>query len=175
MWRNLFGAWEHIQTMAFICEDIWWHRSSDMSKSEASQAAEKIAREWLTYSSLENFELWSGVDNIQLSQQLQIEYGRFHNIHDAESTRHRYSFSRNDNTRTWILSPSTVPMCSAVSKFREHICVDGCWICLAMEDEDLETAISYLDYVRNEDWRDRMSESTPWSKLDCDRCYSLSI
>jgi hypothetical protein len=71
-------------------------------------------------------------------------------------------------------------MCSAVFKFREHICVDGCWICLAIEgDEDLETVIFYLDDVRNEDWHedwhDRMSELTPWSKLDCDRFYSLSI
>jgi len=176
LWRDLFGAWEHIRTMAFVCEDIWWHRSSDMSKSEASQTAEKIPREWLTNSSLENFELWSGVESIRLSQQLQIEYGRFHNIHNVKSTRHRYSFSRNENTRTWMLSPPTVSMCSAVSKFREHICVDGCWICLAMEeDEDLETVISYLDDVRNEGWHDRMSELTPWSKLDCDRCYSLSI
>ena len=150
--------------MAFVCEDIWWHRSSDMSKSEASQKAEKIAREWLTNSSLESFELWSGVESIRLSQQLQIEYGRFHNIHDAGSTRHQYSFNRNENTRTWMLSPPTVPMCSAVSKIGEHICVDRCWICLAMDEyEDLETVISYLDHVRNEDWHDRMLESTPWS------------
>lgn len=149
---------------------------SDMSKSEASQKAEKITREWLTNSSLESFELWSGVESIRLFQQLQIEYGKFHNIHDVESTRHRYSFSPNENTRTWMLSPLTVPMCSAVSKFREHICVDRCWVCLAMEeDADLETVISYLDDVRNEDWHDRMSDSTPWSKLDCDRCYSLLI
>jgi hypothetical protein len=175
-WSDWFAAWKHIQTVAFVCEDIWWHRSSEMSKSEASQGAEKMVCQWLANSSLETFEVWSGIDSIQLSWQLRIQYGRFHNIHDAESTRHRYSFSRKEDTRMWTLSPPTMPMRSAVSNFREHICVDGCWICLAMEDdENLDTIISYLDDVREEDWRDRMLEQSLWSKLDCDPSYNLLI
>jgi len=173
-WKVWFGAWGHIRTLAFVCEDIWWHRSSETSKSEASKGAEKIVRQWLANSSLETFEVWSGIDSIQLSSQLRIQYGRFHNIHDAESTRHRYSFRRDENTRTWMLSPPTIPMRSAISNFREHICVDRCWICLSMEeDEDLETVISYLDDVRQEDRHDRISEQRQWSKLDDDPSYNL--
>ena len=147
-----------------------------MLKSEAARTAENIVCEWLVNSSLEIFELWSGVDSIQLSPQLQIEYGRFHNIHDAESTRHRYSFGRLVDTSAWMLYPPSVPMCSAIPKFKEHVCMDGCWICLAMEDDDnLEGIISYLDDVRGEDWHDRTSGLTPWSKLDSDPSYNLSM
>jgi hypothetical protein len=175
-WRDWFGAWRYIRTLAFVCEDIWWHRSPDMSKSEASQAAESIVREWLVDTSLERFELWSGADEIRLSPQLQIEYGRFHNLHSTDSTRHRYSFRRDEDTNMWMLSSPTVPMHSAVSQFREHICIDGCWICLAMEDDDnLERVLSYLDDVREEDWHDRILEMTPWSMQDCDPSYKLSM
>jgi hypothetical protein len=66
-----------------------------------------------------------------------------------------------------------MPMRSAVSKFREHVCVDGCWICLAMEDEeDQKTVLSYLDDVRQEAWRHRMLEQAFWSKLGYDPSYS---
>ena len=65
-------------------------------------------------------------------------------------------------------------MRSAVSQFREHVCVDGCWICLAMEDdEDLESLISYLDDVREDDWRERIVEMRPWSQLNSS--YNLSM
>lgn len=135
-----------------------------------------MVHQWLADSLLETFEVWSGIDSIQLAPQLRIQYGRFHNIHDAESTRHRYSFSRDEYTRVWMLSPPTIPMRSAVSGFREHVCVDGCWICLAMEDdEDQETILSYLDEVRHEVWRDRMLEQSPWSKLDFDPSYNLLV
>jgi hypothetical protein len=149
-----------------------------MPISQASQAAETVVRAWLAKApmSLECFELWSGADSLQLSRQLQVAYARFHNIHKTEPTRHRYSFRRNENTRTWALSPATVLMRSAVSQFREHVCVDGCWICLVMEEsEDAETVISYLDDIREEDWHDRISDLTPWSKLDRDPSYKLSM
>jgi hypothetical protein len=55
---------------------------------------EHTVAEWLVDTSLERFELWSGADEIWLSPQLQIEYGRFHNLHSMDSTRHRYSFRR---------------------------------------------------------------------------------
>jgi len=135
-------------------------------------------REWLANAStsLECFELWSGADSLQLSRQLQVAYARFHNIHKTEPTRHRYSFKRDENTRTWALSPAAVLMRSAVSQFREHVCVDGCWICRAMEeDEDADDVISYLDDIRQEDWQDRILDMTLWSQLDRDSSYKLSM
>jgi hypothetical protein len=68
-------------------------------------------------------------------------------------------------------------MVSAVSKFREHICTDGCWICLALEDdeEEMESIISYIDDVREQEWNDRIVELMPWSKGNGDRSYMVSI
>ena len=174
-WRDWFAKWKHIRAAAFICEDIWWRRSSDISVDQASQTAEKVVNEWLASSSLERFELWSGADSIQLSQQLQVMYARFHNIHNGtEPTRHRYLFRRDENTSTWTLCPPTVQTCSAISQFCEHVCVDGCWICIAIEDnEGLEHVISYLDNIREENRHGRIMDSLPWSRLDCDHSYRL--
>jgi hypothetical protein len=171
--KSWFSSWKHLQTLAFICEDIWWHRSSEM----ASQTVERAVTGWLVNSSLRHFELWSGADCIELSLQLQVTYARFHNIHrTGESTRHRYSFRREENTDTWTLSPSTVLMGSAASEFSEHICTDGCWICLSMEGvEDVETLISYLDDVREVEWHNRITELQPWSIWDSDPSYKLWI
>ena len=171
-WKAWFGAWTHLQTIAFICEDIWWRRSSQTTTSQAAEKAEGIVHEWFGNSSLKNFEIWSGADSIQLSRQFQVAYARFHNIHHTQSTRHQYSFRRNEHSRTWILSPPTLPMHSAALQFRGHVCTDGCWICIAIEEEDdLETLISCLDDVREEDWRGRMQESKPWSMWECDPTY----
>jgi len=89
-WKAWFSLWTHLQTLAFICEDIWWHRSSKMTTTEASQIVEKVVRKWLANSSLRRFELWSGADCIQLSLRLQVTYARFHDIHhdDTEPTCH---------------------------------------------------------------------------------------
>jgi hypothetical protein len=173
--KSWFSSWTHLQTLAFICEDIWWHRSSEMTTAEASRIAEGFVREWLANSSLKHFEVWSGADCIELSQRLQVTYARFHNIHNTESTRHRYPFRRDENTDAWTLSPSTTLMRSAVSEFSEHVCTDGCWICLSMEDEDVETVISYMDDVREQDFHDRIMELTPWSIRDRDPSYKLWI
>jgi hypothetical protein len=175
-WRAWFGAWAHVKTIAFICEDILWRRSSDISDSQASQATEGIVQKWLTDSPLENFEIWSGADSIQLSRHFQITYARFHNIHGSEPTRHRYSFQRDQSTRAWILSPPTVTMRSAISQFHSHVCDDGCWICIAAEaEENLEDLISYLDDVREEDWHHRLMASRPWLRLHGDPIYRLSV
>jgi hypothetical protein len=175
-WRKWFSAWTNLQTFAFVCEDFWWRRLSDMTLAQASEAAEKFVREWLTDSSLERFEIWSGATDVQLSNQFKVACARFHNIHGAEPTRHRYPFQRDELTRTWVLSPPTVSMRSAISLFNEHICSDRCWICVAIsEEEDLESLISYLDGVREEDWHRRMMELTFWSKRSCERSYELSV
>ena len=172
-WKAWFGAWTYLQTVAFVCEDIWWRRSSQTTASQAAEAAEGIVRKWLVNSSLKSFEMWSGADSIQLSRQFRVAYARFHNIHDANSTQHQYSFRRDEHSHMWTLSPLTVPMRSAAPQFRGHICTDGCWICIAIEEgDDLETLISYLDDVREGDWRDRMKESKPWLVLECDPTYN---
>jgi hypothetical protein len=175
-WRKWFGAWTNLQTFAFICEDFWWWRLSDVTLAQASEVAENIVQDWLTNSSLERFEIWSSATDVQLSNQFKVAYARFHNIHKTEPTRHRYSFQCDELTRTWVLSSPMASMCSAISQFSEHICGDGCWICIAIdEEEDLESLISYLDDVREEDWHDRMMELTLWSKLSCDHSYKLSV
>ena len=56
-WKAWFSLWTHLQTLAFICEDIWWHRSSKMTTIEASQIVEKVVRKWLANLSLRHFEL----------------------------------------------------------------------------------------------------------------------
>jgi hypothetical protein len=147
-----------------------------MTIAEASQIAEKVIHEWLVNSSLKHFELWSGADCVELSQRLQVTYARFHNVHNTESTRHRYPFRRDENTDTWTLSPSTTLMRSAVSEFSEHVCTDGCWICLSMEGvEDVETFILYLDDIREEDWHHRIRKLTAWSIRDRDPSYKLWV
>ena len=144
-----------------------------MTASQAAQEAEGIVRKWLVNSSLKTLEIWSGADSIQLSRQFRVAYARFHNIHNTEFTRHKYSFRRDEHSRAWTLSPPTVPMCSAAFQFREHICTDGCWICIAIDEEDdLENLISYLDDVREEDWHDRTTELVSWSKLECGSTYT---
>jgi hypothetical protein len=173
--RTWFSAWTHLQNCAFICEDIWWRRS-DMSISEASQAAESIVREWLVNSSLERFEVWSGATDIQLSRRFQVTYAKFHNVHKTEPTRHKYLFWRDELARVWTLCPSTVPLRSATPQFKEYVCVDGCWICIAIEEEEnVESLIAYLDDVREEDWYDKMMDLTLWSKLSGNPVYKLSI
>jgi len=175
-WKAWFSLWTHLQTLAFICEDIWWHRSSKMTTTEASQIVEKVVRKWLANSSLRRFELWSGADCIQLSLRLQVTYARFHDIHrdDTEPTRHRYSFGCDENTEAWTLSPSTALMSSAISEFRECVCTDRCWVCISMEgDKDVETLISYLVDVREQEWHNRTTKLTAWSVQDCDPSYKL--
>ena len=146
-----------------------------MTSAEASQIAERVVSRWLVNSPLRHFELWSGADCIELSLQLQVMYARFHNVHNTKSTRHRYSFRRDEDTDIWTLSPSTELMRSAVAEFREHVCTDGCWICISMEeDEDAEAVISYVDDVREHDFHNRITKLTPWSTRDCVRSYKLS-
>jgi hypothetical protein len=102
-------------------------------------------------------------------------YARFHNIHKIHPTRHRYSFIR-DSTAAWVLSPPGEPMRSAVFPFCEHVCVDGCWICLVIEEEEnADTVISFLDDVREEDWNDRIAGLTFWSAQDRSRSYTMLI
>ena len=138
-----------------------------MTIAEASKIAERVVSGWLVDSSLKHFEMWSGADCIELSLRLQVTYARFHNIHHNKSTRHRYSFGRDENTDTWTLFPSTVPMRSAVSEFREHVCTDGCWICISMEeDEDAETVSQWLI-------KEKLISTVPWD--DACACLRFSV
>ena len=147
-----------------------------MSISEVSQAAESIVREWLVNSSLARFEAWSGATDIQLSRRFQVTYAKFHNVHKTEPTRHKYLFWRDELARVWTLCSSTVPLRSATPQFKEYVCVDGCWICIAIEEEEnVESLIAYLDNVREEDWYDKMMDLTLWSKLSGNPVYKLSI
>ena len=95
----------------------------------------------------ERFELWSGVNTIQLSPQLQIKYGRFHNIHDMESTCHWYLFGHLVDTSAWMLHPLSVPMCSAILKFREHV-----WRSLHSPTYSDQSPIGVLGLRPNSDW-----------------------
>ena len=172
-WKVWFGAWSHLQSFAFVCEDIWGIRSSQTTASRAAEEVEGIVCKWLVDSSLKSFDIWSGVDSIHLSQHFQIASATFHNIPNAGSARHQYSFKHNEYSHTWTLSPPTAPMHSAALQFCRRICTDGCWICLAIEHmEDVDNLISYLDDVREGDWHDRMIGSKPWSTLECDPTYN---
>jgi hypothetical protein len=179
-WKAWFAKWNHLKTVAFICEDVWWRRSSDITVPQACEAAEKTIRQWLVDSSLQRFELWSGVDDIELSPQFQVAYAKFHKFDKLESTRNRYSFER-DETGVWTLLPLTLlPVTgSAIRGFCEGICTQSCWICQAFEGveavDDMECIILCWDDIKEEDWNDRIMALKPWSRQEIEHTYSLSI
>jgi hypothetical protein len=176
-WRPWFAEWKYLRTIAFICEDIWWRRSSDITASQACETAEEVVRQWLVDSSLHRFEMWSGADRIQLSPQFRVAYAQFHKFHESEPPRHRYLFRRDETAADWTLSRLAEPLCSSIFQFREDICAEGCWICQLVkeEEDDLGPMISYWDRVRELDWCYRKMALKPWSRLDVDRTYSLVI
>jgi hypothetical protein len=179
-WRTWFKEWKHLRIVAFICEDMWWWESSDRPLPEPCAAIENIVRQWLVDSSLQRFEMWSGADSIQLSPQFQVEYARFHAFDRSESTRHRHLFERDETTGAWTLLPSTNITNSAItSQFREEICAKSCWICETIEEaedpEDVDTAITFWNEMKQENWSHRTRTLRPWSRLDSDCTYNLPM
>jgi hypothetical protein len=43
------------------------------------------------------------------------------------------------------------------------------------DEEEMESIISYIDDVREQEWNDRIVELMPWSKGNGDRSYMVSI
>ena len=181
-WAEWFKGWKYLKTIAFICEDTWWRRSSGVSPAQASEAAQSIIRQWLVdcSSSLQRFEMWSGADSIKLSPDHKIQTIRFHAFDTFEAVRHQYAFGPDETTGLWTILAPTEPMRSAVSPLWEEICnEEPCWIGLAVGDGealvDLECMILCWDDVKDEDWEDRITALRPWSWLDIDRTYMLSV
>jgi hypothetical protein len=176
-WRPWFAEWKYLRTAAFICENIWWRRSSDITASQASEKAEEVVHQWLVDSSLDSFELWSGAERIQLSPQFRVAYAQFHQFHKSEPPCPRYWFRRDEMAADWTLSRLAEPGFSIISQFCEDACPEGCWICRLVkgEEDDLGSMILYWDHVRELDRCYRMMMLKPWSRLDVDHTYSLVI
>ena len=179
-WRDWFKEWSHVRTIAFICKDTCWRRSANKTVSETTTATENVVRQWLVDSSLQRFEMWSGVSAIQLSPQFRIAHARFHAFDKHEFSCRRYLFERDEMTSIWALQPPIKPLRSAISHFSEAICTRSCWICRVVDGaenlEDLECMISCWQDISEEDWYDRFAALMPqWSILDASRTYKLSI
>ena len=119
-WKLWFGAWRH---PAFICEDFpFWETQGITAPVVALQAIQK----WLEHSSLTRFEIWSGVDRVELSRDFQLTRAR---IHELEWTNNACrAFDKEGYLKDWEVFHRQSLRSAALAK-RSNVCDETCWIC----------------------------------------------
>jgi len=125
-WNAWFRAWRHLTTVAFICEDFPWWETEYTERTTALIAAQQTIHAWLEGSSLDRFEVWSGVDAVELSRDFRLVRTRAHRLKWFDNT--HAIFGRAKFGKEWGVLQVQPPR-SAILAMKLNICEEKCWMC----------------------------------------------
>jgi len=127
-WDLWFGAWRHLATVAFICEDFPFWETHNEGISAPVVALQTIQK-WLEHSSLTRFEIWSGIDRVELSRDFQLTGARIHQLGWANSV--CTAFGKESHSKDWEAGHRQ-PLQPAALAMQLDVCHEMCRICVAL-------------------------------------------
>ena len=125
-WGLWFGAWRHLETVAFICEDFAFWETHNEGVAAPVGALQTI-RKWFEHASITRFEIWSGVDRVELSRDFRLTRARIHQLGCAIGS---YTFGK-EGSKDWEAFHGQA-LRSAALAVQLDVCGEMCWICDAL-------------------------------------------
>lgn len=145
-WGLWFGAWRHLETVAFICEDFpFWETRNE--GNAAPVVALQTIQKWFEHASasLTRFEIWSGVDRVELSRDFRLTRARIHQLGCAIGS---YTAFGKESSKDWEAFHGQAPRSAALA-VQLDVCGEMCWICEALvTGNDTDTIHTNLPNAR---------------------------
>jgi hypothetical protein len=133
-WRAWFAAWRHLTTVAFICEDFPCWETTRNEGTTVVIGAQQTIQYWLENSSLNRFEIWLGVNRVELSQDFRVSHAHVHRLESMERT--CTIFGRDRDSKVWEVLQDQAPR-SAIEAVKLNTCREMCWICQVLITGDI--------------------------------------
>jgi hypothetical protein len=144
-WKAWFKGWRHLMMVVFICEDFPWWETHYNERTAAEVTAQQVVQKWLEGSSLDRFEIWAGVNGVELSREFKMVHTCTHQLKCVDT---HTIFGRAENRKEWEVL-QVQPMHFMILDVKLDACKEMCWICQALcTSESLPVGTDCLHLVK---------------------------